>query len=177
MVILIGLFMLSKSVRFSWNDGVIAVAITTQKGPVPTLDTERHPMETVRMMMQRIDFKEARMLENSQYGALGYTTNFFIDAAVQMHVKRAGKYRFAVQSDDGFRLKIDGKSVCEHPGDRPFSTTECLVGLPAGTHRFDLSYFQGGGPMGLRASYGLAAEKKRYIVGEDTPLITFGKLQ
>lgn len=175
LVVLLGVAILAKTVRFSWHDGNLLVTIVKQKGGIGHLDTPRKVADSKTMPMQRIDFAQGRMLENSQYGKLGYTTNFFLDIRTEMLVKKPALYRFEVSSDDGFRLKIDGKTVCEHPGDRPFGASRCSLALSKGRHRFELSYFQGGGPMGLRATYGEASSKRRYIVGEDSDMISFEK--
>ena len=174
-VVLIGVSILAKTIRLSWYDGNVMVAIVKQKGGIPQLDIPRHVESTKMIPVRTIDFVQGRMLENSQYGKLGYTTNFFLDIKTDMHVKKPARYRFDIWSDDGFRLKIDGKTVCEHPGDRPYERTSCSTSLSKGPHRFALSYFQGGGPMGLKATYGEASQKKRYLVGEDSESIAFEK--
>lgn len=176
-VIGVGLLLLFKTVRFSFDEGEIALKITLQNGAVQNIDTPRTPKETRDMYVREIDFAEGRILENDQYGKIGYSTNFFLDASVGMNVLTEGTYRFAVRSDDGFRLLIDGRKVCEHPGDRPYRTTSCQWQLEKGTHLFVLHYFQGGGPMGLRVSYGLEGKKPRYFIGEDSDLMTFEKIQ
>lgn len=175
LVTAVGVFILVKSVRLSWNDGELTMKMTLQKGGIHHIDVPRKPKETRTLKLQEINFQEGRMLENSQYGKLGYSTDFFLDITTKMKVAETGNYRFAVRSDDGFRLTIDGKVECEHPGDRPLSTTSCNVRLEKGTHAYALSYFQGGGPMGLQASYGLQGEKQRYFIGEDSDLIRFEK--
>lgn len=177
LVILIGVAILTKTVRFSWHDGNVLVTIVNQKGGISHLDTPRNATDSKTIPMKRIDFVQGRMLQNAQYGKLGYATNFFLDIITEMQVKKPGIYRFDVTSDDGFRLKIDGTTVCEHPGDRPYAVTRCTTSLSKGGHRYELSYFQGGGPMGLKATYGDASAKKRYIVGEDSSLITFEKIK
>ena len=176
-VIAIGLLLLFKTVRFSFDEGEIALTITPQNGGITNIDTPRKPKETHVMYLRRIDFAEGRMLENDQYGKMGYASNFFLDARVEMNVRVAGVYRFTVRSDDGFRLLIDGRTVCEHPGDRPFQATSCQEPLTQGKHLFVLHYFQGGGPMGLQASYAAAGKKTRYFIGEDSDLMTFEKIQ
>jgi len=168
-------FILAKSIRFSWDEGAIAVTITGQNGKIETLDTPRKPSRTIEILTKHLAFAQGSLLENRQYGSLGFTDNFFIDADTRMHVKKLGRYRFSVWSDDGFRLEIDGRTLCEHPLDRPYAKTECTIRLLPGEHRLALSYFQGGGPMGLKVEYGPAAERRRYLLGENTSLITFEK--
>lgn len=175
LVILVGVFVLVKTVRLSLEDGDIAMTITQNKEGIQTIDTRRDASVTQTMQLQRIDFPQTRLLENDQYGKLGFSSNFFLDFDVAMQVAKAGTYYFMVSSDDGFRLKIDGKSVCEHPGDRPMQETGCRVVLEQGRHLFALNYFQGGGPMGLQVTYREAGGGKARYVGEDSDAITFEK--
>lgn len=175
LVIGVGVLLLFKTVRFSFDEGEIALTITSQNGAILNIDTPRKPKATHSMQLRRIDFAEGRMLENDQYGKMGYATNFFLDASVTMNVLKAGTYRFTVRSDDGFRLLIDAQTVCEHPGDRPFRVSSCQEYLTKGKHGFVLHYFQGGGPMGLQVRYGPEGKTPRYFIGEDSDLMTFEK--
>ncbi len=176
-VVVLGALILMKTVRLNWYDGNLQVTIVQQKGSLSYLDVPRNASDSRTMPMKRIDFYQGRMLENSQYGKLGYTSNFFLDIKTDMLVAKPALYRFDVSSDDGFRLKIDGKTICEHPGDRPFAATRCTTVLSKGKHRYELGYFQGGGPMGLKATYGEASSQHRFVVGEDSSTITFEKSQ
>ena len=174
-VVLIGAAILAKTVRFNWYDGNVNVTIVKQKGGIAHLDTRRRAESVKTIPVRTIDFRQGRILANDQYGKLGYSTNFFLDIHSDFRVEKPARYRFDIWSDDGFRLKIDGKTLCEHPGDRPYSRTSCTVPLSKGKHRFELSYFQGGGPMGLKATYGEVSAKRRYLVGENSDLMTFEK--
>ena len=177
LVLAIGVFLLLKTVRFSLDDGKIAMTITKNRGGVSTLDIPRKPESVQKLPVREIDFPQGRMLESPQYGKLGYTTNFFLDFRVDAEVKKAGLYRFEIRSDDGFRLKIDGRTVCQHPGNRPMSVTACDVRLRPGRIRLDLSYFQGGGPLGLEARVRAPGGKKSFFIGEDTDHIVYRKSQ
>ncbi len=176
-VIVIGAAILVKTVRFNRYDGNVNVTIVKQKGGIPHLDTVRRAASVKTIPVRTVNFKPGRMLENDQYGKLGYSTNFFLDVNSDFRVEKAARYRFNVWSDDGFRLKIDGKTVCEHPGDRPYSRTGCTVALSKGKHRFALNYFQGGGPMGLKVTYADMSGKHAHLVGENSDLMTFEKVR
>lgn len=171
-VVFIGLFIITKTVRFSLSDGEIALTITKQNGGIQTIDTRRNPANTHKMYVKKLEFPQGRMLKHAQYGKIGFSNNFFIDAEVLMHVKKASDVNFYVRSDDGFRLKIDNKIACQHPGDRPMRTTTCKMHLSPGIHPLSLSYFQGGGPMGLETKYQRAGGKS-YVIGEDSDEIVF----
>ncbi|MCP5556357.1 MAG: hypothetical protein H7A55_01270 [Verrucomicrobiaceae bacterium] len=57
-----------------------------------------------------------------------------------------GEYEFAVGSDDGNELWIDGKKVSEHNSIHPFSVKKKkLKKQKKGDHHIELRYFEGGG--------------------------------
>jgi len=167
----IAIFVLYKTLSLPY-DGIIKVNISKQKGSIVTLDTPRKIANTQRISIERLFFPKSRMLSERRLGKLGFSQNFFIDAVVDMEVQEAGEYQFSVFSDDGFRLKIDEKIVCEHPDNRPYGKTECTTTLSKAIHHFELSYFQGGGPLGLHVRYGRKGEKL-YDIGKDSKFIVF----
>jgi hypothetical protein len=59
-----------------------------------------------------------------------------------VEVKEKGKYRFGVVSDDGVRLKVDGKVVVENWTWHGPTRNEGVVELGVGMHRLDVEYFQ-----------------------------------
>ncbi len=54
-------------------------------------------------------------------------------------------YEFALASDDGSRLTIDGKVVIDHDGFHGTTTKYGEIALAKGYHPFQVEYFQGGG--------------------------------
>ena len=52
---------------------------------------------------------------------------------------------FALASDDGARLFIDGKLVVDNDGDHPVQTRQGKASLAAGTHKVLVTYYQGRG--------------------------------
>jgi len=170
-VVLIAVFVLAKSISLPYN-GVIKIQISKQKGSIVTLDTPRNISNTQDISIDTLYFPNSRVLTQKRYGNLGFSQNFFIVAVTDMKVLQSQDYHFNVLSDDGFRLKIDNNIICEHPENRPYSKTACVVKLSPGTHQFDLSYFQGGGPLGLHVTYGVEGFKM-HDVGKDSKFIVF----
>jgi len=68
---------------------------------------------------------------------------FAIDYTGKFYIKAPGKYQFAVVSDDGSKLYIDGKVVVNNDGHHPPLRAEGSVKLAEGLHAMRLSYFQG----------------------------------
>jgi len=76
-----------------------------------------------------------------------------------MDLEKAGKYQFAVSSDDGSALFIDDKEIIMNDGHHGSVTKKKTVSLPAGKHQVNLLYFNSGGGHVLSAT----------IKGEDGP--------
>jgi hypothetical protein len=68
---------------------------------------------------------------------------FGIDYAARFWVSRPGQYRFALESDDGSILYIDGKKVIDN--DKQHAPPERFghANIKAGVHDIRVSYFQG----------------------------------
>jgi hypothetical protein len=70
-----------------------------------------------------------------EWFALSYTGRFYVE--------KPGKYRFALESDDGSKLWIDDKEVVDNDGLHPPQRVEGAVELTGGVHSMKLDYFQG----------------------------------
>lgn len=70
------------------------------------------------------------------------TERFGMSGVAEVEVKEAGKYRVAVVSDDGVRLKVDGKSVVENWTWHAPTRDEAVVELASGKHKLEVEYFQ-----------------------------------
>jgi len=68
---------------------------------------------------------------------------FAIDYNGRFWVSDAGRYRFALESDDGSILYIDGKKVIDNDKIHAEREKGGDIALKAGVHRIRVSYFQG----------------------------------
>jgi hypothetical protein len=68
---------------------------------------------------------------------------FAIDYKGSFWVSKPGTYRFALASDDGSILYIDGKRVIRNDKQHPVTEKFEKVKLKAGAHTIRVSYFQG----------------------------------
>jgi PA14 domain len=68
---------------------------------------------------------------------------FAIDYHARFWVSQPGAYRFALESDDGSILYIDGKRVIRNDGQHAVLEKDGRVSLKRGAHRIRVSYFQG----------------------------------
>ncbi|MEM7697721.1 MAG: PA14 domain-containing protein [Verrucomicrobiota bacterium] len=67
----------------------------------------------------------------------------------QFELEKGGNWEFALGSDDGARLSIDGELVINHDGIHGFSVKKAKEKLEPGLHSLRLTYFDGGGQQGL----------------------------
>jgi hypothetical protein len=83
---------------------------------------------------------------NFQDGFPGVTDRFewfAIDYSGRFWVSKPGKYRFALESDDGSKLYIDSKTIIDNDGTHAPITQIGAVQLDEGVHTIRVSYFQG----------------------------------
>lgn len=83
------------------------------------------------------DFKEGfpGISDRVEWFAIDYNGRFWVETA--------GEYEFALTSDDGSRLSIDGKKVIDNNGEHPPQTLAGKVKLGRGVHAIRVEYFQG----------------------------------
>lgn len=68
---------------------------------------------------------------------------FAIDYNARFWVSVPGKYGFALTSDDGSKLCIDGKTIIDNDGTHPPVRVTGEAKLKEGVHRIRVSYYQG----------------------------------
>lgn len=73
--------------------------------------------------------------KRNEWFAIDYKGNFWITDP--------GMYRFALLSDDGAKLSIDGQVVIDNDGLHPPQEKSGAVNLAGGIHSIRVSYFQG----------------------------------
>jgi len=73
-------------------------------------------------------------------------------------IDRAGRYEFAVTSDDGSELDIDDRNVVRNAGLHGPQEARGSIDLTAGIHPIDLRYEQAGGGFALEVLFGRTGE-------------------
>lgn len=152
---------------------VVELKIVKNKTPISRIDQEREPDYQRRVWVDRLDLFHKNQLRHPKLGQLGYTDNFFIDIDHTFEVLEGGRYRFLIGSDDGFVAKIDGEELCSFKADRPYRKQTCMVELSEGEHRFEMSYFQGGGFSGFSVEYMPVGAERPHFFGEDSEAVRF----
>ncbi len=76
-------------------------------------------------------------------GVTGRFEWFAIDYTGRFWIERPGKYRFALLSDDGSKLYVDGRVVIDNDGVHAAQLETGHVALKSGFHQIRISYFQG----------------------------------
>ncbi|HMB02024.1 MAG TPA: PA14 domain-containing protein [Spirochaetota bacterium] len=166
-------FMLAKSGFFTTIDNKLKIVISGQKGRIRKLNAKKNISEKKTILVDILNFKKGNSLIHAHYGQLDYKNNFFMDIRGSFRVSQPAYYTFHIGSDDGFRLRIDNKTICRHPGTRPFAWNKGRVYLEKGLHRLKISYFQGCCLLGLKGKYQKQGENKQYFIGQDSKYINF----
>jgi PKD repeat protein len=83
----------------------------------------------------------------------GMSDTFYARFTGYILIPETGTYRFYVSSDDGFRLKIDGKTVVEYQNPRGYSASWKDKHFSAGVYPIELSYFEWTGNAGLKLEW------------------------
>ncbi|MHB1036979.1 MAG: PA14 domain-containing protein, partial [Pirellulales bacterium] len=89
---------------------------------------------------------------DKEWRVAGLVDHIALLAKGKIMIPEDDTYTFAVSSDDGFRLSIDGKVVGSFEGGRGMSSTLMPVDLTAGKHSIQLTYHEGGGGSGVALS-------------------------
>jgi len=161
--------------NFLFLSGNVEMTILKNKNSIINIDTTRDISFEQKLSIDKIDFEQGQELRHASLGKLGFTNDFFIEFKTKMIVKQDNNYKFIINSDDGFRLKINNDLISEFKGDRPFAPTEKDIFLKAGTYNLSLTYFQGFGQLGLKAYYQVADANTKFFIGQSSGFMSFKK--
>lgn len=154
-------------------DPVVKVVISKNRVGISNIYQQRDIEFTREVWVDMLDLEESSRFSHPKLGNIAtYSDDFFVDIDHKITVKQADTYRFLMGSDDGFSLSIDGKLICEHLGERPYTVQPCLIFLNEGDHQVHISHFQGYGNSGFTAEYARGDEKPRWF-GEDSNSVKF----
>jgi hypothetical protein len=137
--------------------GLIAEAYSL-RGPLedfPRIPADRKPD------LRRID-PQVR-IEPSQERLVGsdMADHFYVRWSGILRVPRAGKFTFFLESSDGSRLILGGKTILENGGLHGMEEKSAEVELKAGDQEIEIQFFENVGEFGCRLSWeaeGMAKE-------------------
>jgi hypothetical protein len=95
-----------------------------------------------KLCMKQLDITDRDFKEGFP-GVDGLIEWFGLDIRFKLNVPVAGDYEFALSSDDGSRLFIDGHEVIENDGQHGQEQKTAVIALTAGLHEVRVPYFQG----------------------------------
>lgn len=154
-------------------DPVVKLVISKNRVSLSNIYQQRDIEFTREVMIDQLNLLDKSRFSHPKLGNIAtYSEDFFVDVDHKVTIKKPDTYRFLMGSDDGFSLSIDGKLVCEHLGDRPYTVQPCLIFLNEGEHQVHISYFQGFGNSGFTVEYARGDEKQRWF-GEDSDSVKF----
>jgi len=70
-----------------------------------------------------------------------------------VEIEKAGRYTFQCESDDGSRIRVDGKAIVNVDGVHPVVSKQQTIDLETGLHEVVVDYFELAGGEWLRARY------------------------
>jgi hypothetical protein len=160
----------------------IKATISQDKNNLANINQPRATIFADTIFINNISFRKASSLRHSTLGALNFKEDFFIDFDAEFEVMESKIYAFIIFSDDGFMLSIDGKTVAEYPGLKPFEEGRGYAQFNKGKHRLKLSYFQGRWDTGIVAYYTCENQnnkykKSKFLIGDNSPCIKFIRQQ
>jgi cbb3-type cytochrome oxidase cytochrome c subunit len=96
-----------------------------------------------------------------------------------LHIPKAGKYKFYLSTDDGSRLYLGGKLVLDNGGIHPAQERSAEVELPAGAQSLMLTYFDASGQVAFDLKWkGPGIEKnpiaEKYFSHDGQPMVPVG---
>lgn len=114
--------------------------------PLPK-DSQRLPefnqlTATKKLCLKQLDITDRDFKEGFP-GVDGLIEWFALNIRFKLNVPVTGDYEFALNSDDGSRLFIDGHEVIDNDGQHGEIQKSAVVALTAGMHEVRLPYFQG----------------------------------
>lgn len=148
-------------------DHVLPLVIERNAVPIDHLDQVRVAVQRSTVWVDRLDLAQGGQLRHARLGRIGPSEQFFLDLRLQLRAPEARVIHFEIESDDGFALELNERRICAFTAHRGLSTQRCRVLLEAGEHALHLSYFQAGGPAGLRVRHALGEEGPWVFLGED----------
>ncbi|MDO3382902.1 PA14 domain-containing protein [Gilvimarinus algae] len=147
-------------------DEILEMTLSKNAENITAITQARNITETRTLMIDKVELNHNNRFGHSVLGPLGWSEHFFADIETRFRVAEKARYRFMVGSDDGFRLSIDGKLLCQHVKDRPFRKQSCYQTLEEGEYQLSLSYFQGYGNAGLTLEAGRDSGDKPVFWGD-----------
>ena len=81
------------------------------------------------------------------------SNNYALRFHGEIRLEEGGRFQFATVSDDGSRLIIDRTTVVDNDGDHGMQRRQGEIELEAGTHFFEVQYYNAGGPEGLNLTW------------------------
>ena len=97
----------------------------------------------------------------------GRQVNYGVTFDGYLKVPADNFYKFAVESDDGTVLWIDGEEVVNNDGNHASQAVTSYVPLRQGFHKMRLKYFQGEGGASLRLEWAFSGQKLKPLDGSD----------
>ena len=105
-----------------------------------------------RVVDPRVDFAEVE----GDFGQTSLVDHFAVRWTGVIRIPKDGRYTFKIESDDGSKLRIDGKLVVDNGGIHGILALSGKVDLKAGDHPIRIDFFDNDRGAACRLSWGSA---------------------
>lgn len=123
----------------------------------PILPNDRTPVK------KKVDTQVNYEQTADNFEGTNLSENFYVRWTGKINIPTAGKWIFYTESDDGSRLKINGKTVVANGGAHAMQEASGDVQLTAGMHDIVIEYYEIGGDAGMKASWNGPGVEKEII--------------
>lgn len=118
-------------------------------------------------VLMRKEAKISYNWENDAPTGLALNDGFSVQWEGALRVDRRGTYRFYLTSDDGSRLRLDGKTIVDNGGAHSELTKSETVSIDPGNHPIRLDYFDVSGKALVRLEWSSDYFPRHVIGGSD----------
>ena len=113
-------------------------------GEILYLPTDFEPLTPIRTFsVANVDVPERDYEEGFPELGIDVLENFAIRLRGKLKVETPGQYNFALASDDGSKLYVNGNLIIDNDGLHGMRTERGSLTLTAGMHDIEIQYFQG----------------------------------
>lgn len=116
-------------------------------------DLTRMPSFDKKAAMERVIPHVVYANTKSNWPGFAQSQNFACRWTGNLEIKRGGRYRFSLISDDGSRLFLNNKMIVDNDGQHSLKNQEGIVALKRGRWPIKLLYFQHTGNAGMVFRY------------------------
>lgn len=145
-----------KEFRYLLVEPKVKVFVENNRGSIHNLDAKRNIINSKEIKVNNLEFLASLTLKHRTIGEFPeFRENFFLNAKTDFEVLEDGFYMFTIYADDGYRMKIDGRTILESNRLKKMDEFKLREYIPLikGKHTLEVELFQNGVLSGLVGYY------------------------